>query len=194
MVIFNFETGLYGHPVNTDTFFAPLSRVGKCAKFAVFYAKIVQTTPQRLWRESLRLQKFSETNTVLSLPFSQQIQFMLIVNIVNLNWIIKIKELYCMTKQEVGKLRSKFTWWPPSWIWAFQVSRPPQLLRVSITIVYTCQDHVLESLKMAFFRCDTWPQIFQNDYKICEAEDTVTPLINKICKPCLSVCINRVWL
>ena len=30
-------------------------------------------------------------------------------------------------------------------------SGPPQLLRVSITIVYTCQDHVLESLKMAFF-------------------------------------------
>ena len=56
-----------------------------------------------------------------------------------------------MTKQEVGKLRSKFTRWLPSWIWAFQVRRPPQLLRVSITIVYTCQDHVLESLKMAFF-------------------------------------------
>ena len=33
-----------------------------------------------------------------------------------------------------------------SWIWAFQVSGPPQLLRVSLTIVYTCQDHVLESL------------------------------------------------
>ena len=49
-----------------------------------FYAKIVQTTPLRLFRESLRLQKFlddnreplllqkfSVTNTVLSLPFSQ---------------------------------------------------------------------------------------------------------------------------
>ena len=35
-----------------------------------------------------------------------------------------------------------------------------------------------------FFRCDTWLQIFQNDSKICEAEVTVTPLINKICKPC----------
>ena len=34
-----------------------------------------------------------------------------------------------------------------------------------------------------FFRCDTWLQIFQNDSKICEAEVTVTPLINKICKP-----------
>ena len=51
-----------------------------------------------------------------------------------------------MTKQEEGKLRLKFTRWPPSWIWAFQVSGPPQLLRVSLTIVYTWQDHVLESL------------------------------------------------
>ena len=34
-----------------------------------------------------------------------------------------------------------------------------------------------------FFRCYTWLQIFQNDSKICEAEVTVTPLINKICKP-----------
>ena len=36
-----------------------------------------------------------------------------------------------------------------------------------------------------FFRCDTRLQIFQNDSKLCEAEVTVTPLINKICKPCL---------
>ena len=84
-------------------------------------------------------------------------------------------------------MRSKFTRWPPSWIWAFQVSGPPQLLRVPLTIVYTCQDHVLESLKMTFFvvivdTCN-WLQIFQNDSKICEAEFTVTPLINKICKP-----------
>ena len=35
-----------------------------------------------------------------------------------------------------------------------------------------------------FFRRDTWLQIFQNDFKICEAEVTLTPLINKICKPC----------
>ena len=56
-----------------------------------------------------------------------------------------------MTKQEEGKLWSKFTRWPSSWIWAFQVSRRPQLLCVSLTIVYACQDHVLESLKMAFF-------------------------------------------
>ena len=35
--------------------------------------------------------------------------------------------------------------------WAFQVSGPPQLLCVSLMIVYACQDHVLESLKMAFF-------------------------------------------
>ena len=32
-------------------------------------------------------------------------------------------------------------------------------------------------------KSDTWLQIFQNDSKICEAEVTVTPLINKICKP-----------
>ena len=35
-----------------------------------------------------------------------------------------------------------------------------------------------------FFRCDTRLQIFLHDSKICEAEVTVTPLINKICKPC----------
>ena len=34
-------------------------------------------------------------------------------------------------------------------------------------------------------KSDTWLQIFQNDSKICEAEVTVTPLINKICKPWL---------
>ena len=62
------------------------------------YAKINQMTPQRLRRESLRLQKFLVTNreplrlqkflvtnTALSLPFLQQIQFTLIVNVVNLN-------------------------------------------------------------------------------------------------------------
>ena len=73
-------------------------------------------------REPLRLKKFSVTNAVLPLPFLQQIQFTLhvIVNVVNLNWIIEIKELYCMTKQEEGKLRSKFTRWPPS---GFEFSR-----------------------------------------------------------------------
>ena len=73
-------------------------RVRKYTKCGVFYAKIVQMTPLRLRMESLRLQKFSVTNreplrlqkclvtnTVLSLPFSQQIQFTLIVNVVNLN-------------------------------------------------------------------------------------------------------------
>ena len=34
-----------------------------------------------------------------------------------------------------------------------------------------------------FFHGDTWFQILQNDSKICEAEVTPTPLINKICKP-----------
>ena len=33
-----------------------------------------------------------------------------------------------------------------------------------------------------FFR---WLQILQNDSKICKAEVTLTPLINKICKPWL---------
>ena len=79
-------------------FYSHINRVRKYAKFGVFYAKIVQMTPLRLQRESLRLQKFSVTNreplrlqkfsvtnTVLSLPFSQQIQFTLIVNVVNLN-------------------------------------------------------------------------------------------------------------
>ena len=60
-------------------------RVRKYARFGVFYTKIVQITPLRLRRESLRLQKFLVTITVLSLPFSQQIQFTLSVNIVNLN-------------------------------------------------------------------------------------------------------------
>ena len=82
------------HPSTTCTG----NRVRKYAKFGVFYAKIVQMTPQRLRRESLRLQKFSVTNrgplrlqkfsvtnTVLSLPFSQQMQSMLIVNVANLN-------------------------------------------------------------------------------------------------------------
>ena len=93
-----------------------IGRVRKYAKFGVFYAKSVQMTPLRLRRESLRLQtfsvtnseplrlqKFSVTNTVLSLPFLQQIQFTLIVNVVNLNYVIEIKELYCTTKQEEGK-------------------------------------------------------------------------------------------
>ena len=30
---------------------------------------------------------------------------------------------------------------------------------------------------------DTWLQLFQNDSKICEVGVTLTPLINKICKP-----------
>ena len=76
----------------------PYIRVRKYAKFGIFYANIVQMTPLRLQRESLclqkflltnreplQLQKFSVTKTVLSLPFLQQIQFALIVNIVNLN-------------------------------------------------------------------------------------------------------------
>ena len=52
-----------------------------------------------------------------------------------------------MTKQEEGKLQSMTTIMDLS----FPGQRTPQLLCVSLTIVYTCQDHVLESLKMAFF-------------------------------------------
>ena len=44
-----------------------------------------------------------------------------------------------------------------------------------------------------FFRCDTWLQIFQNDSKICEAEVTVTPRINKICKPCVYLYLLASW-
>ena len=86
------------HTVSKVLFPQTAFRVCKYAKFGVFYAKIVQMTPWRLRRESLRLQKFSVTNreplrlqkfavtsTVLSLPFSHQIQFTLIVNVVNLN-------------------------------------------------------------------------------------------------------------
>ena len=62
-----------------------------------------------------------------------------------------MQELYCTKKQEENKLWSKFTQWQPSWIWAFQVSGPPQLLCVSLMIVYACQDHILESLKTSFF-------------------------------------------
>ena len=59
-----------------------------------------------------------------------------------------------ITKQEEGKLRSKFT---------FQVSGPPQRLCVSLTIVYTCQDHVLESLKMASTENEGPPKKNQNE-------------------------------
>ena len=138
-------------------------RVRKYAKFGVFYTKIVQMTPLRLQRESLRLQKFSVTNTVLSLPFSQQIQFTLIVNVVNLNQIIKIKELYCTTKQEEGNF---------SMTSIMDLSFPDQLTATATSCIphdsvySTCEDHMLESLKNGFFPCDTWLQKFQNDSKI----------------------------
>ena len=58
--------------------------------FALNTPNLAYFTPKlfrwlRLRRESLRLQKFSVTNTVLSLPFSQQIQFTIRVSVVNLN-------------------------------------------------------------------------------------------------------------
>ena len=60
----------------------------------------------------------------------------------------------------------------------------PQLLRVSITIVYTVMRGLrARNSENGFFHCDTQLQIFLNDSKICKAEVTVTPLINKICKP-----------
>ena len=43
-------------------FHSHINRVRKYAKFGVFYAKIVQMTPPRIWRESLRLQEFSATS------------------------------------------------------------------------------------------------------------------------------------
>ena len=86
--------------------------------------------------------------------------------------------LYRTTKHEEGKLHYSMT--ASSWIWAFHVSGSPQLLRVSLTIVYTCQDHVLESLKMAFF---DFVVILDSRYSKLTPK-FVTPLINKICKPC----------
>ena len=40
-------------------------------------------------------------------------------------------------------------------------------------------------------KSDTWLQIFQNDSKMCEAEDTLTPPINKICKPCMNLSFEK---
>ena len=75
-------------------------RVPKYAKFGAFYAKIVQMTPQRLRRESLRLQTFlvnkqgatltpeifsNKHSFVLTFFATNTILFTLIVNIVNLN-------------------------------------------------------------------------------------------------------------
>ena len=92
----------------------------------------------------------------MSLPFLQQIQFALIVNVVNLNQIIEIKELYCTTKQEEGKLRPKFTWLLLSWIWAFQVSGPPQLLHVSLIIVYMLWFNFILGLYLIFLCFGVW--------------------------------------
>ena len=44
----------------------------------------VTSTP-KIFGKPLRLQKFSVTNTVLCLPFSQQIQFTIRVSVVNVN-------------------------------------------------------------------------------------------------------------
>ena len=58
--------------------------------FALNTPNLAYFTPKlfrwlRLRRESLLLQKFLVTNTVLSLPFSQQIQFTIRVTVVNLH-------------------------------------------------------------------------------------------------------------
>ena len=64
----------------------PCPTITNVCKISVFIInKIVQITPLRLQRESLRLHKFLVTNTVLSSPFSQQMQFTSIVNVLNLN-------------------------------------------------------------------------------------------------------------
>ena len=44
-------------------------------------------------------------------------------------------------------------------IWAFQVSGPLQLIRVSLTIVYTCRDHVLESLIQSYLTPNNYPKM-----------------------------------
>ena len=74
--------------------------VPKYAKFGVFYAKIVQMTPQTLRRESLRLQKFlvnkqgatltpeifgNKHSFVLTFFATNTLLFTLIVIVVNLN-------------------------------------------------------------------------------------------------------------
>ena len=69
----------------------------------------VTSTPEIFGnKQGATLTPVRNTVTVLSSPFSQQIQFTLIVNVANLNKIIEIK-VYCTTKQEEGKLRTKFT-------------------------------------------------------------------------------------
>ena len=82
-----------------------------------------------------------------------------------------------MTKQEEGKLWSKAI---------MDLSFPGQRTATAIPhdSVYMPGPRAGKS-ENGFFRCDTWLQIFQNNSKICEAEVTLTPLINKICKPCL---------
>ena len=47
------QTSFNGHISITATKIPYIDRVRKYAKFGVFYAKIVQMTPQRLRRESL---------------------------------------------------------------------------------------------------------------------------------------------
>ena len=78
---------------------SPVTRVRKYAKFGVFYTKIycsddstevtegVTSTAKSFSNKqgATSTPEISVTNTVLSLPFLQQIQFMFIVNIVNLN-------------------------------------------------------------------------------------------------------------
>ena len=70
---------------------------------------------------------------------------------------------------------------------SFPGQRTATATSVSLTIVYTCQDTFLESLKMAFF-------VVMLDSKICEAEVKLTPLVSKICKPCLSLNIGILTL
>ena len=79
----------------------------------------------------------------------------------------------------------------PLWLQIFPVTNTVLSLPFSQQIqlciphdsVYMSGPHAGKS-ENGFFRCDTWLQIFQNDPKICEAEVTLTPLINTIGKPC----------
>ena len=89
----------------------------------------------------------------LSLPFSQQLQFTLIVNVVNLNYRGKSSKLKNYTARQSRKRvnydQSSFN----DRHHGFELSRSVDhhiYFVLSLTVVYTCQDHVLESLKMAF--------------------------------------------
>ena len=132
-------------------------------------------TPLRLRRESLRLQKFSVTNTVLSLPFSQQIQFTLIV--------IKSSKLKNYTARQNRKRVNYDQSLLDDRHHGFELSRSADRHRLTAT---SCIPH--DSVYMPGARAGT-----PNISNICEAEVTLTPLISKICKPCFQSSSLQPW-